>query len=339
MENKEIKINEFTCEKKQSIYNELCEKWKNNGLSFTVENTYHKGKYSNNSYQLSVNNAKKSKENILLLLKEIFDINSTRFDNKFYEACSGSGNEAKKICTIHSSSLCSLLFFFDISKDNPLKLLLNDDTVIFENVYFEYKNKVIKSPSNVDVVLIGKNQNSEDVVLFLESKFSEYFYPQRSYSISNSYRKEEKCKNYYEYDFLNNIGIEMISKKNGEPNIFTNKDGEKFKIKLKDNKKNYLEGIKQIISHYIGVKNYLDSTREKADTRKLPSNAKVYLGTILFDFNFDKDNILKNYSELYKKLAHELNKKNEEINVVSDVIKYSDLKDFIKNPRIKNFYF
>lgn len=242
MENKEIKINEFTCEKKQSIYNELCEKWKNNGLSFTVENTYHKGKYSNNSYQLSVNNAKKSKENILLLLKEIFDINSTRFDNKFYEACSGSGNEAKKICTIHSSSLCSLLFFFDISKDNPLKLLLNDDTVIFENVYFEYKNKVIKSPSNVDVVLIGKNQNSEDVVLFLESKFSEYFYPQRSYSISNSYRKEEQCKNYYEYDFLNNIGIEMISKKNGEPNIFTNKDGEKFKIKLKDNKKKLSRG-------------------------------------------------------------------------------------------------
>ena len=341
MKNKEIKINEFTCEKKKSIYKELCEKWKNNDLSFTVENTYHKGNYSKNSYQLSANNAKKSKESILLLLKDIFDINSTRFDNKFNEACSGSGNEAKKICTIHSSSLCALLFFFDISKDNPLKLLLNGDTVIFDDVYFEYKNKVIKSPSNVDVVLIGKTQNSEDVVLFLESKFSEYFYSQKTFSISNAYRKDDQCKEYYDYDFLNNIGIEMISKKNGEPNIFTNKDGDMFKIKLKNNEENYLEGIKQIISHYIGVKNCLDSTRENVDTRTLPSNAKVYLGTILFDFNFDKekDNVLKNYSELYQKLAHELNNKNEEINVVTDVIKYSDLKDFIKNPRIKNFYF
>lgn len=341
MKNKEIKINEFTCEKKKSIYKELCEKWKNNDLSFTVENTYHKGNYSKNSYQLSANNAKKSKEAILLLLKDIFDINSTRFDNKFNEACSGSGNEAKKICTIHSSSLCALLFFFDISKDNPLKLLLNGDTVIFDDVYFEYKNKVIKSPSNVDVVLIGKNQNSEDVVLFLESKFSEYFYPQRSYSISDSYLKDEQAKKYYESDFLSNIGIEIVCKKNGEHNIFTNKDGDKFKIKLKDNGINYLEGIKQIISHYIGVKNYFDSTKEKEDKRKLPNNAKVYLGTILFDFNFDKskDSVLKTYSELYQKLAHELNNQNEEINVVSDVIKYSDLKDFIKNPKIKNFYF
>ena len=341
MENKEIRIDKFTCEIKKSIYKELCEIWMKNDLSFQVENTYHKGKFSDNSYKISMNNTKKSKEDILFLLKELFDIDSSNFDKRFKEACSGSGGEAKKICTVHSSSLYALLFFFDVSKENPLKLTLNDEVLTFEDVYFEYKNKVIKSPSNVDIVLVGKNENLEDVVLFLESKFSEYFYPQKTYSISKAYLEDEQCKDYYEKEFLSNMGIEIISKKNGDPNIYLNKDGAKFKIKLKDNGKNYLEGIKQIISHYIGVKNYLNPIKEKEDERKLPTNAKVYLGTILFDFDFDKekDNVLKKYSDLYQNLAHGLNNKNEGITLLNQVIKYSDLKEFIKNPKIKKFYF
>lgn len=100
--------------------------------------------------------------------------NKELFATKFRMACSGSGNEIDKITTMHSSSLLALLSFFNVTEKNKLTIP-GLDGYLFEKSFFEFKNKVIKSPSNVDVVLLGKNKNGKKVILFLESKFTEYF--------------------------------------------------------------------------------------------------------------------------------------------------------------------
>ncbi len=48
---------------------------------------------------------------------------------------------------------------------------------IFTESVFEYKSPVLdgkRHPSNIDVVLLGKDKDDKKVALFLESKFSEY---------------------------------------------------------------------------------------------------------------------------------------------------------------------
>ena len=114
------------------------------------------------------------------------------FTQKTEQACSGSGEEALKITTMHSSSLCSLLCFYGISDKNKLEIKLEDDkTYVFTESFFEFQNEVIKgrSPSNMDVVLVGyeKENINQKVVLFLESKFTEYHSLSSGMSIANSY--------------------------------------------------------------------------------------------------------------------------------------------------------
>ena len=95
------------------------------------------------------------------------------FIKKFEMSCSGTGGELKKITTLHSSSLCALLFFFNVDT-MPLKMR-GLENCEFTQSFFEFKNKVIRYPSNIDVVLLGKNKiTNKKVILFLESKFSEY---------------------------------------------------------------------------------------------------------------------------------------------------------------------
>ncbi len=94
-------------------------------------------------------------------------------------AVSGSGQEGRRITTLHSSSLCALLHFYNIEEEPLLKLTLDTNkktrSVTFTQSFFEYQTPVFNYPSNMDVVLLGKDDEGEEVALFLESKFSEYF--------------------------------------------------------------------------------------------------------------------------------------------------------------------
>lgn len=222
-------------------------------------------------------------------LKEMFLDNpeDTTFDKKFEQAISGSGDELFKMNAPWSSSLCALLFFYNVSKDNPLRI----NGIKYIESYFEVKNEVFDSPSNMDVVL--KSENGKHL-LFVECKFTEYLTPGTKY-ISPKY------------------------KENDAYNVLLNKDN---KLKLvnysKDNymaywngKRVFVEGIKQIIAHSIGLDNYIHGKTSKnrygdEDPRRKGSlfdfeNYIVSFVEIIFDF---KTIFKDEYSNYYDAVKH-----------------------------------
>lgn len=196
----------------------------------------------------------------------MFDINIDC--EHFYKVINGQGTEEKKIGTVYSSSLQSLLIFSSVSKDNPIRI--ND--VDYIKVYFEYNNRVINRPSSIDVVL----QSKDNHLLFIESKLFEPIYG--SYG-NRCYKKGEKKgqiieipkdvigisyfiyneKNGYRKklgltkDDLNRMGITYPENYDEE-----NQDviKEEQTVKPINGRTNvYPEGIKQTLSHIIGLTN------------------------------------------------------------------------------------
>lgn len=340
----------------KAIYREL---WNSNLPGKITKSWWKHGKKSQdakNSYQFIIDgvdykNIKKTdEENIYKSLINIFQPRTKDFKNKLHDSCFGDGNEYEKIMRLHSSSLCALLIFCEISEDNKLSLTLNNQKYSFFNVLFEYKNMVISNPSNVDVVLIGRNESTnKDTILFLESKFSEYLKINNSFkSLGQYYLK--KNPEIYNDSFLNEIGIEII-KDNGEPMTFKRKKNGKitnyFGLQTKDNSATYIDGLKQMISHYIGIRNFI--TQPLYDERKDVfkniniKESEIILGEILFDFNFDNaKNCFKAYSDYYRKLANQLNTLSNDIFVLKDLIKYSDIlkdKNYCISEKVKTYYF
>ena len=85
-------------------------------------------------------------------------------------ACGGSGQEERRITTLHSSSLCALLFFYNVTDNHPLTI---KGVGTFKESVFEFRSPVRdeEHPSCMDVVLIGEDEEHKPLVLFLESKF------------------------------------------------------------------------------------------------------------------------------------------------------------------------
>ena len=186
----------------------------------------------------------------------------------------------KKITTLHSSSLCALLFFFNV--DNKKLVIPSLSEYEFTESFFEFKNKVIRYPSNIDVVLLGKNiKTGKKVILFLESKFSEYI-------TGIGKIKASKIESYFKTDRYSAPIYESIDKEENFDFDFNKKDG--FY-----NSKKYNEGIKQMISHYYGIRNFMKKPADNEDVYKNIRNyeaEEIILGEILFD-NFAKDNKLE----------------------------------------------
>ena len=313
-------------------------------------------RYSNNSYAFQIkdnegniiDNKKISNRvyfnSIYEKLTKIFGIeDKKKFKEKLGEACSGSGSEQRRITILHSSSLCALLFFYNVSEENPLTLTMDSRkiTITFKDVLFEFQNTVIKErkPSNVDVVLLGKDNNDNKVILFLESKFSEYFDISSQFTgLGLDYL--EKYDNIYNDDNLKNINLCICRDKNGVPKIFPKTNREKYNgievVNRAENEEMYIEGIKQMISHYIGINNLLNGTfyiKEKKNSKKENiqdeklkqlyrflsdkktdnyeeklkdlinnDNTEIYLGEILFDFhnmNISKKEAFEEYFNNY----------------------------------------
>ncbi len=194
-------------------------------------------------------------------IKDVFKIDNPVFCSKFVEAISGDGQEANKITTLHSSSLASLLVFYSVSKDNPIYVRINDKEEKFVESRFEVKNEVSPGSgnfSNIDVVLLGEN-----CILYLESKFSEYLG-----SGPVEVRKVDYYDDIYEKlsDTLNEAGVHLVPK-----------ESKRFLERI-DRKPFYNEGLKQMISHYLGV------TTELKKSKDLFSGKRVVLGEILFKF-------------------------------------------------------
>ena len=196
-------------------------------------------------------------------IKDVFKIDNPVFCSKFVEAISGDGQEANKITTLHSSSLASLLVFYSVSKDNPIYVRINDKEEKFVESRFEVKNEVSPGSgnfSNIDVVLLGEN-----CILYLESKFSEYLG-----SGPVEVRKVDYYDEIYEKlsDTLNEAGVHLVPK-----------ESKRFLERI-DRKPFYNEGLKQMISHYLGV------TTELKKSKDMFSGKTVVLGEILFNFGY-----------------------------------------------------
>ena len=209
------------------------------------------------------------------------------FRQKYDQAVSGDGDEAKKIMTAHSSSLCALLFFYNVTENNPLVLELGGRLYRFNKSLFEVKNKVTErgKPSNMDVVLTGRAVDSDrDAVLFLESKFSEYYTgTKNTLAISRRYKEDSIGSDLY----VTRRAMSKAGLNDSDLFVFT---GEEFAVTYPE--KTYIDGIKQMISHYIGVRKWVDRSLQSGtmtvesrwDIVSLdPAKTDVFLSQIVFD--------------------------------------------------------
>ena len=325
------------------IYNEF---FSRSNVKTKVENTIWRGQLSENSFCF-VNPKVKYKERegvVLNKLKEVFDIKSDSFKKKFEMAISGDGQEVKRISTLHSSSLAALLLLYSVSKDKPLECVLNGKKYTFTDSYFEVKTNVKDSHfSNMDVVLVGKNSEGQNVIFFLESKFSEYF----NTGICNDISLDAYQKEYTKLGLVNEAisGVHFVegTGNNNEPCL-----------QIKSDTPQYCGGIKQMISHYIGVSNFIEEGKSALDSNQeeMPffnkldelryKGAEILLGEVLFDFS-DKvskgKTKLANYSSIYKKLATILNGHTSKLYVLPEILTYQELlKGFELDKIVKDFY-
>ena len=240
-------------------------------------------------------------ENALALkYAEIFGIEP---NNNWVEAfkiiTEGQGGEIRKINSLISSSLLSLLAFYKLFRNKTnlrieIELPGYENTVKFDKCLFEVRNRVIKLPSCVDIVLYSTESN---VLLFLESKFTEYF------STSEKTLYGKGYIDLYTKYLLNalssylKIGRDKSKKK------------EMLSLEINGNGKRYIEGIKQSVSHLIGLvkgpskggQGYYPE-EYYAGYQKLYDNAcALYYGTILFEpSGLKEDNgLFEDYSNLY----------------------------------------
>ena len=240
-------------------------------------------------------------------------------------AVAGDGQEYRRISTLHSSSLVALLCFYSLSKEHALKMNIDGQEIEFYESLFEQKNSIGKEGhnSNMDVVLIGFNKQGESVILFLESKFSEYLSHGKYDKISDVYDEV-----YYQLtaDQQPIDGLEIVRGK------------DMWSISAAPHRaQQYCQGIKQMISHYQGVqKGFIGSAEDKYD--------HIYLGEILFKFPEEVDakhNSYNSYVGLYKQLAQKLNSINtcKKFKVIETSLSYQDvLKDFDLDTNVREFY-
>lgn len=269
------------------------------------------------------------------------------FHKKFVDAVSGF--EKGRILTLHSSSLCALLFFYNVTKENPLEFP-DFPNIEFTKSYFEFKTPVLTEPSNMDVLLTGINKvTKRKVVLFLESKFSEYLKTSCEL-IGLSYLNTDSTNRFYNEIFLEQLNLKFVKENNEIKKKFIEKKIEKEGFKLEFINKNqpfYIDGIKQLISHYIGICNFARGNISDKEKREIDRNTEIYFAEILFDkniMNIKCDCSNKSYYEMYSEKYTEFVKLlplNELIEIKPNVLTYSSLlktkHKFEKN--IIEFYF
>ena len=300
----------------------------NSEIPGAFEKTEWHGKPSDNSFSFVVEEHDKC--NALI---EIFGIkNEELFREKYNQAINGDGNEKKRINVLHSSSLAALLFFYGIDKNHPLKLEIEGDDYTFDRSFFEVKTVVNGThQSNMDVVLEGKNVQGESVALFLECKFSEYLNSGKYAGISAEVYKQA----YTDLGLFKSSTLEPIMAKenNGELELSTSKPY------------HYCAGIKQIISHYMGVRNYAergDNALDENSQFKGKQPDVILLGEILFKFDekVDPKGKYRIYAEDYRKLAKAINEKNtvKKLRMLNDVLCYQDIENRTLDVRVKRFY-
>jgi hypothetical protein len=307
-----------------------------------------------NSYSFYDKNGTETKDRARKTLEKVFGINNPKeFGKKYKMAVSGDGNEDRRITTLHSSSLSALLFFYNVTGDNSLTIQLKTDkherTVVFTKSYFEYQSKVLNNPSNMDVVLVGKDKNSsETIVFFLESKFSEYYLSTgRKLNVPSKYLGDCPSADIYN----------KLFKAEGFKKGKSAKDGY---FVLESDVSCYLGGIKQMISHYCGTLNDLQGDiitnqrefRDDVSVELRKPETKLILGEIIFDGKIKEfkirpeTNPYDGYKEKYKQVAKIISEDSRERNldgrfeILKEALDYSTIakSSHIIESNIREFY-
>lgn len=276
--------------------------------------------------------ARKKSEDIIAqqfdAISKAFGISQDKYE-LFRTAVIGGGNEWKEINQLNSSTLLAFLCFQNVSPSNPFCITLGNRKIKFTKVTFEQKHLLPKSErfkkshptSNMDIVL---EDEKEEFELNLESKFTEYFTRQKTLSVAEYYGEQ--------YDLLFNKSYAS----DGRIGYVYNhaKPFADCRWKSLDSNGHYLDGIKQMVSHFLGLK-------------RRSTGKRLYLGEIVFDFrpdlnlSADADELTdyaKCHHELYKQLRHD-----RRVTFIGKLLTYQNLFNSPENNRIltqavKKFY-
>lgn len=227
------------------------------------------------------------------LFRERFGItseNKDAFNASFRDVTEGMGGEIAKINSVVSSALLPLLVFYKLylpQKGNAITLKIGEETKVFTRAFFEVRNNVVGFPSCVDVALVSQDG---ETLLFLESKLTEMFEDTTNYKeYGSSYKPLYEKK-----------GIKCALNENG---ITIDESATNLVL---HSEQQYLEGIKQTISHLIGL---VKGPQEKADQSDYISaykNARrLIYSPILYDVTpilDNQDNEYTDYRNLYSKV-------------------------------------
>lgn len=225
--------------------------------------------------------------------------------NQFNQVVNGEGDETRKIKTIFSSSLQSLIIFSGVSKNNPIYI----NETWYTDVFFEYRNKVIGAPSSMDVVLTNKNND----ILFIESKLSEIISASTEktgcYVVRKSYFSPKK-QGFHNVLGLKDNDLRIV----GVDQKDVDKDGKAKINPIEDQRFVYSEGIKQLLAHTIGIKHFLDKDYYVLSPILVSKPSKVSFATIYNELpNYDLDEAqeklmqFKNHEEKVTNLLKEKN--------------------------------
>lgn len=248
-----------------------------------------------------------TKECKLLGIRRAFGDGSDWIKCSQYEAViSGEGDEEEKIDSAFSSSLQSLLFFAK-TEEKGVKIRFDDGSKhTFTRVIFEYKNQVIKGrfPASVDVVLTNPETKE---ICFVESKLLEIVRESKKKGTSVvgvSYFKDKHA------GYNKTLGLtkeDLAALRISEPENGTTK---KQAIEpLREGSFVYSDGIKQVLSHLIGIAQFKHGqTAYKGDDPLPPDKRhfeKIYyleLYNALPGFDGDEKAIdkLKNFEDHFK---------------------------------------
>lgn len=227
------------------------------------------------------------------LFRERFGItseNKDAFNAAFRDVTEGVGGEITKINSVVSSALLPLLVFYKLyhpQNGYSITLKIGEETEVFTRAFFEVRNKVVGFPSCVDVALVSRDGKT---ILFLESKLTEMFEDTTDYKeYGSSYKPLYEKK-----------GIKRALNENG----ITIDEGVSNLV-LRSNPQ-YLEGIKQTISHLIGLVKGPQEAADQSDYIAAYKNARRLLySPILYDVSpilNNQDNEYTDYKNLYSKV-------------------------------------
>lgn len=283
-------------------------------------------------------------------LENWFNIENKSFQEAFEIVAKGIGDEITKMSSIISSSLLSLLCFHKLyNNQNDNRLIINfkdygvEDMgeVFFDDCMFEVRNKVIgyQFPSCIDLLLIS---HSSKILLFLESKFTEPIVSQYKRRYGKSYLP--LYSSFKEY--LEEIGIYFKEDTDTDELILYTKEDHK-----------YIDGIKQAISHIIGIsrgpsdndKGYypLKFVEKYKNLFNNPSYKKLF-GTILYDHDKLTESYIKDFKSFFKSehsqgIINSINtwnegnyEKIENLQIINTPFTYQKLFNYKRNKQLLN---